>query len=66
MKAGQESTVRIEECADCALLLPLRSAVRGEVEVTWECCGCGERYQGVIAEDSDKRQRRNVRRVDHH
>jgi hypothetical protein len=59
----EESIVRIAACDDCSLPLPLRSAKRGEVEATWECCSCGARFHGVIAEDSPKKQKRNVRRV---
>jgi hypothetical protein len=63
MKATKESSIRISVCDDCTLPLPLRRASRGEVEATWECCSCGAQYQGVIAGDSPKKQRRNVRRV---
>ncbi|MFT5522178.1 MAG: hypothetical protein ACI9HK_000115 [Pirellulaceae bacterium] len=63
MKTKNDFVVRIEVCSDCSHPLPLREAKRGEVEATWECCSCGARYQGVIAETSPKRQRRNVRRI---
>lgn len=63
MNTKQEEAVRIEECPDCSLPLPLRCAKKTEVAATWECCACGARYQGVLAEDSHKKHRRNARRV---
>lgn len=63
MKTAKDSSVRISVCTDCLLPLPLRTAGRGEVEASWECCSCGARYQGVIADDASKKQRRHVRRV---
>lgn len=63
MKTVKNTIIRISQCNDCLFPLPLRIARRGEVVATWECCSCGARYQGVIAEDSPQKLRRNVRRI---
>lgn len=61
--ADAESLDRIDQCPNCAAILPLRKAAAKEPAHLWECITCGAQYRGAISQGATIASLRNVRCV---